>query len=39
MLLYSLVGKYRHRDRILAKVQWTGTENVLDVGTVDAACC
>ncbi|HEY6487762.1 MAG: class I SAM-dependent methyltransferase [Terracidiphilus sp.] len=33
MLLYSLVGKYRHRDRILAKVQWTGTENVLDVGT------
>lgn len=33
MLLYSLVGKYRHRDRILAKVQWTGAENVLDVGT------
>src|SRR5580704_822724 len=33
MLLYSLVGKFRHRDRILAKVAWTGTENVLDVGT------
>jgi arsenite methyltransferase len=33
MLLYSLVGKFRHRDRILAKVSWTGDENVLDVGT------
>jgi arsenite methyltransferase len=33
MLLYSLVGKFRHRDRILAKVSWTGAENVLDVGT------
>lgn len=33
MLLYSLVGKFRHRDRILAKVAWTGAENVLDVGT------
>lgn len=33
MLLYSLVGKFRHRDRILAKVNWTGAENVLDVGT------
>jgi SAM-dependent methyltransferase len=33
MLLYSLVGKFRHRDRILAKVQWTGAESVLDVGT------
>jgi arsenite methyltransferase len=32
MLLYSLVGKFRHRDRILAKVSWTGAENVLDVG-------
>ena len=32
MLLYSLVGKFRHRDRILAKVNWTGAENVLDVG-------
>jgi len=33
MLLYSLVGKFRHRDRILAKVNWTGAEQVLDVGT------
>jgi SAM-dependent methyltransferase len=33
MLTYSLVGKFRHRDRILAKVAWTGGEKVLDVGT------
>lgn len=33
MLLYSLVGKFRHRDRMLAKVNWTGEEKVLDVGT------
>jgi len=33
MLIYSLVGKFRHRDRILAKVNWTGAEQVLDVGT------
>ncbi|MGH9605474.1 MAG: class I SAM-dependent methyltransferase [Terracidiphilus sp.] len=33
MLLYSKVGKFRHRDRILAKVPWTGAETVLDVGT------
>lgn len=33
MLTYSLAGKFRHRDRILAKVDWTGTESVLDVGT------
>src|ERR1700722_19717371 len=33
MLVYSLVGKFRHRDRILAKVAWKRTENVLDVGT------
>jgi len=33
MLVYSLVGKFRHRDRMLAKVDWTGAENVLDVGT------
>ncbi len=32
MLLYSLVGKFRHRDRMLAKVAWTGSEHVLDVG-------
>jgi arsenite methyltransferase len=33
MLIYSLAGKFRHRDRILAKVPWAGTEMVLDVGT------
>jgi len=32
MLIYSKAGKFRHRDRILAKVQWTGAETVLDVG-------
>jgi arsenite methyltransferase len=33
MLVYSLAGKFRHRDRILHKVAWTGAETVLDVGT------
>jgi uncharacterized protein len=32
MLIYSLAGKFRHRERILAKVPWAGTEMVLDVG-------
>ena len=32
MLLYAKVGKFRHRDRILAKIAWTGAESVLDVG-------
>jgi len=32
MLVYSKVGKFRHRDRMLAKVSWTGDETVLDVG-------
>jgi ubiquinone/menaquinone biosynthesis C-methylase UbiE len=32
MLVYAKVGKFRHRDRILAKVLWTGAEIVLDVG-------
>jgi len=32
MLHYSKAGKFRHRDRMLAKVQWTGNETVLDVG-------
>ena len=32
MLLYAKVGKFRHRDRMLAKVQWNGAESVLDVG-------
>ena len=33
MILYSKVGKFRHRDRMLAQVSWTGGERVLDVGT------
>jgi arsenite methyltransferase len=33
MLLYAKRGKFRHRDRMLAKVDWRGDECVLDVGT------
>jgi arsenite methyltransferase len=33
MLVYSRIGKFGHRDRMLAKVEWTGSETVLDVGT------
>jgi arsenite methyltransferase len=33
MLVYAKAGKFRHRDRMLAKVSWTGAEQVLDVGT------
>jgi arsenite methyltransferase len=33
MIVYAKVGKFRHRDRILGCVQWTGKERVLDVGT------
>jgi arsenite methyltransferase len=33
MLLYSLRGKFRHRDRILALAKLRGDEDVLDVGT------
>lgn len=33
MILYSEVGKFRHRDRMLAMIPWNGSENVLDVGT------
>ena len=33
MLSYSLYGKFKHRDRMLGYVSWTGTEQVLDVGT------
>ena len=32
MLMYAKAGKFRHRDRMLAKVTWAGTETVLDVG-------
>lgn len=33
MILYAKVGKFRHRDRMLAHLNWTGNEKVLDVGT------
>lgn len=32
-LRYVVVGKQRHRDRMLDLVAWTGDETVLDVGT------
>jgi SAM-dependent methyltransferase len=33
MLLYAKVGKFGYRDRMLARVEWKGSERVLDVGT------
>src|ERR1700678_2623653 len=33
MLLYSKVGKFKHRDRMLSQISWTGGERALDVGT------
>jgi SAM-dependent methyltransferase len=33
MILYSKRGKFRHRDQMLAMVDWKGNESVLDVGT------
>ncbi|MGY0038108.1 class I SAM-dependent methyltransferase [Pedobacter sp. NJ-S-72] len=33
MLLYSLYGKYFHRNRMLNLIRWSGHEMVLDVGT------
>jgi len=33
MLLYAKRGKFRHRDRMLAKWHWRGDEQVLDIGT------
>jgi len=33
MLAYSLSGKYRHRDRMLNIIKWSGHEQVLDIGT------
>lgn len=33
MYLYSKVGKFRHRDRMLSQVKWSGSERALDVGT------
>jgi arsenite methyltransferase len=32
MLIYSKAGKFRHRDRMLAQIDWAGNESVLDVG-------
>jgi arsenite methyltransferase len=33
MILYAKVGKFYHRDRMLACVSWAGNETVLDIGT------
>ncbi|MGA2574553.1 MAG: class I SAM-dependent methyltransferase [Bryobacteraceae bacterium] len=33
MFIYVKSGKFKHRDRMLAQVPWTGSERVLDVGT------
>jgi len=33
MLLYSVYGKLKHRDRILNMINWKGNEMVLDIGT------
>ena len=33
MILYAKIGKFHHRDRMLARVNWTGNESVFDVGT------
>ena len=33
MLIYSLHGKFRHRDRMLNIYNWKGDEQVLDIGT------
>jgi arsenite methyltransferase len=33
LVLYAKVGKFHHRDQMLARVNWRGDESVLDVGT------
>jgi arsenite methyltransferase len=33
MYMYSKVGKFRHRTRMLNQIRWSGNENALDVGT------
>jgi SAM-dependent methyltransferase len=33
MVLYSKIGKFKHRDRLLDQISWRGDEIVLDVGT------
>ena len=32
-VIYEMEGKLRHRDRLLAMINWKGNETVLDVGT------
>jgi hypothetical protein len=32
MLLHSKVGKFKHRDRMLSQISWSGGERALDVG-------
>lgn len=33
MLRYARIGKFKHRDRMLALHDWNGDERVLDIGT------
>lgn len=33
MMLYSTIGKYKYRERLLNMVEWKGDEQVLDIGT------
>ena len=33
MLRYSMFGKFKHRDKMLAMYNWKGGEKVLDIGT------
>jgi arsenite methyltransferase len=33
IVLYVKVEKFRHRDRMLRMIRWTGAEEVLDIGT------
>lgn len=33
MILYSVYGKYKHRDKMIGLINWSGTEQVLDIGT------
>jgi arsenite methyltransferase len=33
MFVYAKLGKFHHRDQMLARVNWRGDETVLDVGT------
>ncbi len=33
MLMYAKIGKFKHCDRMLKLINWTGNETVLDIGT------